>query len=396
MNQNPTRPLRIAYVCYYDPMDITKWSGTGYHMHKALADAGVEVSLIGPLKNQHNPVNIARYLWNKKVRRINDHPHRDPGFLRHYARQVEARLRELDVDLVMGPGGLPLCYLETDLPIVVWTDCTFASLLNYYEAFKNMSARSIRDGHAADQALFDRCARAIFSCQWAADSAVNDYGYDPARCDLASLGANVPAEKDEQVIRRTVRARSRDELRLLFLGVQWIRKGGDTALAVGEELHRRGLPVRMDLVGAAPPEGQPVPPWATVHGFIRKSTEEGMRRISGMLASSHFMVLPTKADCTPIVFNEASSSALPVMTTDTGGVASVVHEGVNGHLFDLDAPASAWADRIEALWNDQPAYEELSIAAWRDFHNRLNWGASARKAAEVLRRTVDESRTARP
>jgi glycosyltransferase involved in cell wall biosynthesis len=107
------------------------------------------------------------------------------------------------------------------------------------------------------------------------------------------------------------------------------------------------------------------------------------------------MVLPTKADCTPIVFNEASSSALPVMTTDTGGVASVVHEGVNGHLFDLDAPASAWADRIEALWNDQAAYEELSVAAWRDFHDRLNWGASARKAAEVLRRTVDDFRAAR-
>jgi glycosyltransferase involved in cell wall biosynthesis len=395
MNERQTRPLRVAYVCYYDPMDITKWSGTGYHMHKALAEAGVDVTLIGPLRNQHNPINIARYLWNKKVRKLNDHPHRDPGFLRHYARQVEARLRTLDVDLVVGPGGLPLCYLETDLPIVVWTDCTFASLLNYYEAFKNMSARSVRDGHAADQALFDRCARAMFSCEWAADSAVNDYGYDPARCDIVSLGANVPVEKDEQAIRRTVRSRSRDELRLLFLGVQWVRKGGDTALAVGEELHRRGLPVRMDLVGAAPPEGRDVPSWATVHGFIRKSTEEGMRRISGMLASSHFMVLPTKADCTPIVFNEASSAALPVMTTRTGGVPSVVHEGVNGHLFDLGAPASAWADRIEGLWHDQTAYEELSIAAWRDFHERLNWAAAGRLAAAVLQRTRDEFRADR-
>ncbi len=392
---NRKNPLRVAYVTYYDPKDITKWSGTGYHMHRALMDCGVEVSLIGPLKNQHHPVNIAKYLWNKKVRGYNDHPHRDPGFLRHYARQVEQRLKSLDVDLVIGPGGLPLCYLETDLPIVVWTDCTFASLLNYYEAFKNMSPRSIRDGHAADQALFDRCERAIFSCQWAADSAVKDYGYDPARCDIVSLGANVPAETSEDAIRATVRARTRDELRLLFLGVQWIRKGGDMALAVGEELHRRGLPVRMDLVGAAPPEGQPVPSWATVHGFIRKSTDEGMRRISNMLATSHFMVLPTKADCTPIVFNEASSAALPVIATSTGGVPSVVHEGTNGYLFDMNAPPTAWADRIQALWEDQQAYEQLAIAAWRDFHARLNWGATGRQGTEVLHRALEQFRTGR-
>ncbi len=390
------RPLRIAYVSYYDPRDITKWSGTGYHMHKALSAAGVDVSLIGPLKNQHHPVNVARHLWNKKVRGLNDHPHRDPSFLRHYARQVERQLRGMDVDMVVGPGGLPLCYLETDLPIVVWTDCTFASLLNYYEAFKNMSARSVRDGHRADQALFDRCYRAMFSCQWAADSAVKDYGLDPRKYEIVSLGANVPAVTDEAEMLRRVRERPSDVVRLLFLGVQWVRKGGDMALAVARELDRRGLPVRLDLVGASPPEGTGLPAWATAHGFIRKSTPEGMERIAGMLAGSTFMVLPTLADCTPIVFNEASSAALPAMTTRTGGVPSVVHEGVNGHLFDLADPPSRWADKIEALWRDKDAYERLCTAAWRDFHARLNWDAAGRHAAAYLRSALDDFRAGRP
>lgn len=396
MSVNQPRPLRVAYVSYYDPRDITKWSGTGYHMHKTLAAAGVEVSLIGPLKNQHHPVNIARYLWNSKVRGLNDHPHRDPSFLRHYARQVEGQLAALDVDMVVGPGGLPLCYLETELPIVVWTDCTFASLLNYYDAFKNMSARSVRDGHKADQALFDRCYRAMFSCQWAADSAANDYGYDPARCTIVSLGANVPAETDERVIAASIKARSREELRLLFLGVQWVRKGGDTALAVGEELVRRGLPVRLDLVGASPPDGATLPQWATVHGFIRKSTEEGMKRIAGMLATSSFLILPTRADCTPIVFNEASSAALPIMTTRTGGVPSVVREGTNGSLFDLDAPPEVWADHIESLWHDRESYEQLCVAAWRDFHARLSWDAVGTRAAEFLRSVREDFAAGKP
>jgi glycosyltransferase involved in cell wall biosynthesis len=384
------KPLRIAYVAYYDPMDITKWSGTGYHMHKSMAEAGAEIHLIGPLKKHYNPINVIKYLVNTKLRGLNDHPHRDRGFLRSYARQVERQLKDLDVDVIVGPGGLPLCYLNTDIPIVVWTDCTFASLLNYYEAFKNMPARSIRDGHAADQALFDRCYRAMFSCQWAADSAVNDYGYDASKCEIVSLGANVPSERDEEEATALIRSRPRDELQLLFLGVQWIRKGGDFAIKVGQELVDRGLPVKLKLVGAAPPEGQKVPQWAEVVGFIKKSTPEGLAQVGKLLDDSHFMVLPTLADCTPIVFNEASSAALPVMTTRTGGVPSVVHEGVNGHLFELEASPKEWADRIEALWNDQQAYETLALSAWRDYTQRLNWKAVGSHALRYLDETVQE------
>ncbi len=395
-SDSSTKPLKVAYVAFYDPMDVTRWSGTGYHMHKSMADAGAEITLIGPLKNQHHPINVAKYLFNKKVRGLNDHPHRDKGFLKHYAKQVQAQLKTIDADVIVGPGGLPLCYLDTDLPIVVWTDCTFASLLNYYEAFKNMSARSIKDGHEADQALFDRCYRSMFSCQWAADSAMNDYGYAAEKCEIVSLGANVPSERNEQEATELVESRGRDELKLLFLGVQWIRKGGDFALKVGEELVRRGLPVKMQLVGASPPEGQPIPEWAEVVGFIKKSTPEGFARIGHMLDTSHFMVLPTLADCTPIVFNEASSAALPIMTTRTGGVASVVHDGVNGCLFDLDEDHIAWADKIESLWNDPQAYKELALAGWKDYGERLNWDAAGEHAVRYLKQTVQDFANNKP
>ena len=389
-------PLRIAYVAYYDPMDITQWSGTGYHIHRALSEAGADVTLVGPLKKLYNPINVLKYLWNQKIRGYKDHPQRDPGFLRHYGKQVERIIAGLDVDVVLGPGGLPLAYADLTVPSVVWTDATFASLLDYYDAFTNVSPRSIRDGHAGERALFSRCYRAIFSSEWAARSASEVYGYDPRKIEVISLGANVPYERTLEEITGVVRGRTRDTLRLLFLGVQWDRKGGDIALAVGEELRRRGLPVKLELVGASPPEGTVLPPFAESLGFIRKSTEEGMRRIGKLLDESHFMILPTRADCTPIVFNEASSAGLPVITTTTGGVPSVVHEGVNGHLFDIDQPPAVWADKIESLWNDRTAYERLCLAAWKDYTERLNWRAAGEHAVRYLTQVVEEHRAGRP
>lgn len=392
----PGRPLRIAYVSFYDPMDITQWSGTGYHMHKAMSEAGAKITLVGPLKNLYHPFNVAKYLFNSKLLGYKDHPQRDKGFLRHYAHQVEREVAKLDVDMVVGPGGLPLAYADLNVPSVVWTDATFASLLDYYDAFTNVSPRSVRDGHAGERALFSRCYRAMFSSRWAADSAVECYGYDPAKVEVVSLGANVPYERSLEEIESVIEARSRDTLRLLFLGVQWLRKGGDIALAVGEELHRRGLPVKLNLVGASPPEGTVLPDFAESLGFIKKSTEDGMRRIGRLLDESHFMVLPTRADCTPIVFNEASSAGLPVMTTRTGGVPSVVHEGVNGRLFDLDADPAVWADAIEALWNDRQAYHDLCIAAWKDYGDRLNWRAAGRHAVAYLTQALEDYKAGRP
>jgi glycosyltransferase involved in cell wall biosynthesis len=396
MSVNPPRPLRVAYVSYYDPMDITKWSGTGYHMHKAMSEAGAEITLVGPLKNLYNPLNVLKYLCNSKIHGYKDHPQRDKGFLRYYARQVERQVAKLDVDMVVGPGGLPLAYANLKVPSVVWTDATFASLVDYYDAFTNVSPRSVRDGHAGEKALFSCCYRAMFSSQWAADSAVECYGYDPAKVEVVSLGANVPYERSLEEIRQVIEARSRDTLRLLFLGVQWLRKGGDTALAVGEELHRRGLPVRLELVGAPPPEGTVLPEWAESLGFIKKSTEEGMRHIGRLLDESHFMILPTRADCTPIVFNEASSAGLPVMTTRTGGVPSVVFEGVNGRLFDLGANPKVWADSIESLWNDREAYNALCLAAWKDYGDRLNWRAAGRHAVAYLTQALEDYKAGRP
>lgn len=389
-------PLRIAYVAYYDPMDITQWSGTGYHMHRAMSEAGAEVTLVGPLKKIYNPINVAKFLWNSKVRGYKDHPQRQRGFLEHYARQVERIVEKLDVDIVLGPGGLPLAYANLKLPMAVWTDATFASLIDYYDAFTNVSPRSMKDGHAGEKALFSRCYRAMFSSQWAAESASEIYGYDPEKIEVVSLGANVPYERNEAEIDEIIAARASDTMRLLFLGVQWHRKGGDIALAVGEELHRRGVPIKLELVGASPPEGTVLPEWAEALGFIKKSTPEGMARIGKLLDDSHFMILPTRADCTPIVFNESSSSGLPVITTTTGGVPSVVREGVNGYLFDIDDDPKLWADRIEALWNDKQAYTTLCKAAWKDYGERLNWKAAGEHAVRYLTQAVEDHKAGRP
>jgi len=382
--------MRIAYVTSYDSLDVTKWSGTGYYISKALEDQGVDLVRIGGLQNQKNPLNVARYLWNTKIRGLRDHPHRDPGFLKHYATQVSRKLDQArrsgpPIDAILVPGILPIAYLETDLPIVVWTDCTFASLLNYYAAWTNLSSRTIRDGHEADRRGLQRAKVLIFTSQWAADSAIHDYGCDPSRIHIVALGANVEGGRTPSDIDRLVRSRlAQPETKLLLSGVNWQRKGCAFAVRVLEALRARGVSASLDIVGCQAPEGVGLPVGVRTHGFVSKSSIEGRSKIDKFFNEASFFVLPTVAECTAVVFNEAASFGLPVFSTLTGGVASIVKHQQTGFLFPIESDPDQWAERMASLLRHPDEYRRVSLAALKEYDERLNWAAAGRQVATIL------------
>ena len=389
----PGRNLRAAFVTLYDASDVNMMSGTGYNISQSFLRNGLDIEFIGPLKRQMNPINIARHGVNRFLFRKNDHPQRDPGFLRHYSRQVEARLRERDdIDVVFGSGGLPVSYLETDLPLVIWTDCTFANLLDYYGKYTNLSKRTVRDGHAADRNLYQRCERAIFASQWAADSAIQDYGLDPSRATIVSRGANVPTVADELELGALIEKRPKDRCVLVLIGVDWERKGGSIAAEATRELNRRGIRTELRVIGVDPVFDGPVPEYVTPLGRISKSTPEGLARFTQELGSAHFLIVPTQAEAYGIVYLEASAYGVPSLATRTGGVPSAVHEGVNGFLFERDDDGTKYADTIEALMKDQDAYRGLALRAYRDHLSRTHWDVVGQKAISVLQQAADAAK----
>jgi glycosyltransferase involved in cell wall biosynthesis len=378
--------MKVAYVSYKDARDVRSWSGTEYHMARSLIDAGAEVEYLGPAKRPFTPINFARYLFNHKVLGKVDHPQRDPRFVRLVAKQFEAKLARSDAKAVLGHGVIGQAYLNAGRPMAVWTDATFANIIDYYPNFKNLSARSIRDGHATEKDMLDRCDLVIFSCQWAIDSAIRDYGCDPKKLRLLSFGANVPDTRTVEDIERLVAGKVKSPVRLLHMGVHWQRKGADTAVAVAKELNARGVKVELNIAGCTPGEGETVPEYVKLLGFISKSTPEGVARIEKLFEEAHFFIVPSRADCTPIVFCEAASFGLPVLTRDTGGIASVVTNGVNGMCFPDGASPKDYADMIQRTLETPGEYRRLALSSFNEYKTRLNWGVAGRN----LRRMMEE------
>ena len=84
------------------------------------------------------------------------------------------------------------------------------------------------------------------------------------------------------------------------------------------------------------------------------------------------------------MFAEASPFGLPSLGTNIGGIPTVVREGENGFLFDLEADVSSYCDRIEALMGDFDSYRALALSSFREYKRDLNWDAAGARVRELI------------
>lgn len=374
--------MKIAYITPYASGDVHAWSGSVYFIREALMKAGGGIVPIDRLKEKGRYLGKAKEIFYKKVIGKTYLRDRAPALLDAYAAQVAAECEGIRPDIIFSPGGIPIAHLQSKRPIVFWTDATFAGITNYYPHFSNLCEETIRAGQAMEQRTLRNCSLAIYTSEWAARSAIDHYDVDPAKIKVVPYGANVATRRSKQEIREVVAAKPDDVCKLLFVGVDWERKGGAVALETARVLNERGRKTRLHVVGVQPP-GE-VPDFVTVHGFVSKKSAEGAALLDQLFTTAHFLIVPSRAECFGLVYAEASSFGLPSLAASTGGIPSVITPGVNGHLFPLEANGDAYADFIVSLMDRPGNYEALALASFDEFRTRLNWDTSGNEVLGLM------------
>ncbi len=380
--------MRIAYTTTTDARDVHNWSGTPYHMSKAFAAGGDSVDYVGPLKRQLPPLFKLKQFWHKHISGQRESPRFNVVAAKHYSAQVNQQLAHLNVDAVISPLINPIAYLECQQPIILWTDALYAALLGYYAPFSAHSAATVAQGNHLTAACLSRCSLAIFSSEWAANSALQLYGTSREKVKVVPFGANIESHPTSLEIKDIIQRRARNVIKLLFLAKSWERKGGDVVLQVAQALHEAGHAVELSIVGYHPPKLEPVPPYVRLLGFISKNTPEGKTKLRRLLAETHFLFVPSRAEAYGIVFCEANAFGVPCLTTYVGGIGTIVKDNINGMTFGLDASISSYCDYIVNTMQAPARYDELAHSAYQEYVTRLNWGV----ATNEVRRLINEIR----
>jgi hypothetical protein len=378
--------MRVAYVTRHRSSNVEAWSGLNHHIRRALSLSGCHIDAIDNLSGTPSLISAAKRLYYEKIALKSYSAEREPLVLRSYATQVQNALASLDCDVVFSPGTLPLAYLETDTPMVFWTDSTFAGMVDFYPGFTNLCEANIKQGNYVEQEALNRCCLAIYSSEWAASTALRHYAVDARKVKVVPFGANVDGLQSPDEVARVTRERSAEVCRLLFVGVDWIRKAGDFAVSVAELLNRQGVPTELNVVGCSPP--REVPAYVKVHGYLSKAHELGARRLRRLFSECHFLLHPSRAECFGLALAEASAFALPSLAARVGGTASVVTDGVNGRLFGLDDAADAYCAYIRTLFASRDEYLRAASAAFREYAERLNWTVAGKHVCELIEEAI--------
>jgi glycosyltransferase involved in cell wall biosynthesis len=166
--------------------------------------------------------------------------------------------------------------------------------------------------------------------------------------------------------------------RLLFVGGDFPRKGGDIAVEALRILRKDfGRDVSLTVIGPPVwPLAGPVPDG--VHFRGRQTPEQ----VGQALDEHDVFVMPTRFEAFGIAFVEALAAGLPCVGPRAFAIPEIVNDGVTGVLVD-DWSAPSYADAIATVLQT-PAVREQATAAADSISSTFSWDAVAARMLAVI------------
>lgn len=90
-------------------------------------------------------------------------------------------------------------------------------------------------------------------------------------------------------------------------------------------------------------------------------------------------------ECFPLVLLEAMQMHLPCISTTEGGISSIINDGENGYLVEMNNPI-ALADSIEKLLKDADLRKNMGENGWKRFKSDFTLEAFEKRMEFCLKR----------
>jgi glycosyltransferase involved in cell wall biosynthesis len=215
--------------------------------------------------------------------------------------------------------------------------------------------------------IFARAAGFVAWSSWTKHSFVEDYG-----CREEDV-AVIPPGIDLQLFSEG--DRDHELPRILFVGADFVRKGGEMLL----DVFRRKLRGRAELLLVTKADVTEEP---GVHVF--RNVGANSDTLLKLYRTSDLFVLPTRADCYSLVCMEALAAGLPVVATRVGGIPDMIQDGETGHLIDV-GDSIALSDKLEALIGDEAHRRQMGARGRAGAVERFDLRENARRLFEFVR-----------
>ena len=311
-----------------DPEAAGTWSGTPASLGNAMKELGVTIEPLRaepPASLEWLAVQALTLLRLPRTRvsplrkrarvsrTISLYTGREMAALRTSAlRRRVRRAPHLDAVVQIGTSYA----LPPGLRVATFEDMTVAQALSLpYPEWRCLSKREQAAAVERQGRAYSQAEACCFTTQWAADSAIRDYGVPAEKTHVVGVGRNHaprPAQRDWSVPR------------FLFVGGDWERKNGDAVVRSFARVRESISGARLDLVGSHPRvEAQGV----FGHGWLSLADDDERRKLDGLFEQATCFVMPSLCEPSAISYVEAAAAGVPSIGSAVGGSGELIGDG---------------------------------------------------------------------
>ena len=361
-----------------DPYAAKTWSGSASRLFRAMEAGGLLDRAVGvELPRARKALLLAknfrrdRAVWRK-------HFFFDPAYRRALTRAAGRVAVSSPVVFQLGsmyslaeafPGREAISYHDGNLPELVRSGFGLAGV----------STRRIEEALRYEEEVSNEMAAVFTMSEYLRQSFIRDFRVPAERVFHVGGAVNLDAIPEAPGADKDY-----GRARVLFLGAEFKRKGGDVLLRAWEGV-RAALPeAELHVVGPARPAGA-AGAGVVYHGFLSKGDPGQRAELDGLFRSASMFVLPSLYEPFGIAPLEAMLYGLPCLVTGEWALGETVTPGVNGDTV-AKGDAEDLAEKMVAMLRDPARLAEMGARGREIVLERYTWAAVVGRMVGVVGR----------
>lgn len=348
------------------------------HLSSALADRYRVVGEVDAELSQSERLLVAASTFRPSRRDWVESFYKSNLAVRLRSGRARRRLADADAyDVVMQTHAL---FELTDPRTVLYIDCTHRQSIDQWPDWNPLRGMDLQRWLRRERRQYHAAAHLFAFSRETFLSLVDDYGVPADRVSVVGAGVNfdhvpevvTPAETATPTV--------------LFVGNDFIRKGGEQLLDAFRLVRDRVPDARLQIVGTP----HPIAPQPGVEVLGRVNGRDEMTRL---YAAASVFVMPSFFDPFPLVILEAMAHGLPVVASPTCGVPEMVVDGSTGLLVPTDERmVERLADALVQLLTDPELAHRMGRNGRERVTERFLWPHVVDRMAPVLERLASVAR----
>ena len=362
-----------------DPRSARTWSGIAHFLFPAMSAAGLLHEAVGiNLSSLQKTLLMAknytrdRNVWRKSF-------YLDPAYRNALTKAAGKVPVATPIAFQVGhwfclPDVFP------SKPCISYHDGNLPETIKAGFGLDGVPARRIDQALRYEEATSNKMAAIFTFSEYLRQSFIHDYHVPAEKVfnvgGAVNLSTFPPAQPDK----------SYSAPRLLFIGVDFARKGGPQLVEAFAAVRAAIPAAELHIVGPRelPPALQPtLPPGIVFHGHLSKANPADAAALEALFLSSTLFVLPSLYEPFGIAPIEAMLYQIPAVVTDAWALRETVQAGVTGELVQKGSVEDIAAKLIHLL-SDPGRLAQMGRRARETALERYTWARVAERMSAAV------------